>query len=185
MIIVNFISGRDIKLPTLEKVRHDYKKPIYMDVHSLTLGMRSDGSRYLRRPQNWKRYTSCADFLQMNNIEFELLSGEEANKNTVKDFYKMHDPGILKALLITLGERGAYLTTRSGRGIRSDSIATPRTGRVLDSTGCGDVFGAGFCAARMLGFSIQKAAEIAVAAATLKTRTRGIENLSLPPLKTD
>ncbi|MCK5127442.1 MAG: hypothetical protein KAR42_14395 [candidate division Zixibacteria bacterium] len=34
-ILVNFISGRDIKLPALEKLRANYTGMIYMDIHSL------------------------------------------------------------------------------------------------------------------------------------------------------
>lgn len=183
IIMVNFVSGRDISLRSLEKLRLDYKGKIYIDIHSLTLGKKPDGGRFLRRPRNWKRYAACADFLQMNSIEFELLSGKSAEKDTVTAFFKLFSPSRLKALLVTLGDRGAFFASQFGRGVRCQQVRPPRVGRIMDTTGCGDVFGAGFCSAWIMGSSAMRSAEIAVASATMKTRVRGVENLNLPPLK--
>ncbi|MBD3383125.1 MAG: hypothetical protein GF404_13150 [candidate division Zixibacteria bacterium] len=181
--MINFVSGRDISLRSLEKLRLDYRGKIYIDIHSLTLGKKPDGSRFLRRPRNWKRYAACADFLQMNSLEFELLSSNSVEKDSVKAFYKLFSPSSLKALLVTLGEHGAYFVSQFGRGVRCQQVLPPKVGKVLDTTGCGDVFGAGFCSAWITGASAMRSAEIAVASATLKTRVRGVENLNLPPLK--
>ncbi len=182
MTIINFISGKDLSLRTLEKFRIEYTGRIYIDIHSLTLGMRKSGERYLRRPANWKKYCACADYLQVNSEEFELLSGKVISKNALKQFFEAVDKGYLRALHITLGKQGSYLVYKPEsnilvRTIKSLVIRNPR-----DTTGCGDVFGAAFAAAIMKGLPDYKATRIANLRAGENCGYAGIEGLRLQRL---
>lgn len=146
LILVNFISGRDIGLTALEKLRRAYAGPIYMDIHSLTLGRKTVAGgyhRFLRRPRHWKRYAACADILQMNRVEYELLSGEPLSKNGAAAFVRRHLPR-LSCLVVTLGREGALLVRRDGRERRVRFIPVKEVKNPYDTTGCGDIFAAGF-----------------------------------------
>ena len=72
-LYVNFISGFEMDLETAQFLRHAFKGPIYADLHSLFLGVASDG---LRTPQTIPQadlWMSCFDVVQINEDELALL----------------------------------------------------------------------------------------------------------------
>lgn len=145
LVLVNFISGPDVRLAALETFRQRYAGIIYMDIHSLTLGRRripGGYRRFMRRPRNWKRYAACADILQMNATEFELLSGWSFSADRAGRFYD-RELSHLTCLAVTLGADGCLVTYRAGR-TESRRLPAVRIGQVHDTTGCGDIFAAGF-----------------------------------------
>jgi predicted GNAT superfamily acetyltransferase len=143
LILINFISGADISGRNLHWLRDRYEGNIYMDFHSRTLGRRRDGSRFLRRPDDWNEYLDCADIAQMNELEFELLSGHKADEIFCTDFLK-RQLGRTRCLIVTRGSQGCFVTQRSGATIQFASIPAPHVAKVTDTTGCGDIFSAGF-----------------------------------------
>jgi hypothetical protein len=146
LILVNFISGRDIGLATLEKLRHAYAGPIYMDIHSLTLGRKKAKGgyhRFLRRPRHWQRYAACADILQMNRVEFELLSGGPFSDTAAAVFLRRH-PRKARCLVVTLGREGALVVTRGDSQLDVRRVPVREVRHPHDTTGCGDIFAAGF-----------------------------------------
>jgi len=145
LILINFISGADISGRNLLWLRDHCDGEIYMDFHSRTLGRRRDGSRFLRRPIDWKEYLDCADIAQMNELEFELLSGHKADEISGADFLK-RQLGRTRCLIVTRGSQGCFVVQRIGRALRCTTIAASRVARVIDTTGCGDIFSAGFIA---------------------------------------
>lgn len=176
LVMVNFISGADVTLLALEKFRTWYSGLIYMDIHSHTLGKRKvEGGyrRHLRRPPHWRRYVACADILQVNAVEFELLSGAEISRKTAGDFFEA-EAGHLKCLVVTLGSDGSLVTYRSRQGMMvTRHIAPVNVRRVYDTTGCGDIFGAGFVAEYLRTRSFLKAARHGNRLAAARCRKRG------------
>lgn len=146
LILVNFISGRDIGLAALEKLRRSFAGPIYMDIHSLTLGRKKAKGgfhRFLRRPRYWQRYAACADILQMNRVEFELLSGDPLSDNSAVALLRRHLPRV-RCLLVTLGREGVLVASRTDGRWRVLRIPVREVKHPHDTTGCGDIFAAGF-----------------------------------------
>lgn len=145
LVLLNFISGKDVSLKTLEKFRREYSGTIYIDLHSLTLGRRkgSQGAeRYLRLPRLWRRYVACADILQINRVEFELLSRQSFSPQNGRRFFQCLGPNI-KCMIVTLGDNGCMLFISNGEPKAVPLPADPVT-KIYDTTGCGDVFSAGF-----------------------------------------
>ncbi|MFH1699826.1 MAG: carbohydrate kinase family protein [Candidatus Zixiibacteriota bacterium] len=145
IVLVNFISGRDVALQTLERFRRHYHGMIYMDIHSLTLGSRKveDGyKRFLRRPSSWIRYIACADILQMNEDEFEILSKTQLSNKNPKKFWSLISLRT-KCLVLTLGREGSRIVSGKLRP-KIQKIAPLGVAHVYDTTGCGDAFAAGF-----------------------------------------
>jgi sugar/nucleoside kinase (ribokinase family) len=78
-----------------------------------------------------------------------------------------------------LGERGAIVAVKFGQGgglavhgqelVRSESIPTD----VVDTTGAGDTFDAGFIAGRLSGWPLGRCLQLAVASGSLSTRASG------------
>ncbi len=175
-VVVNFISGSDVTLAALEKFRSWFTGLIYMDIHSHTLGRRKvEGGyrRHLRRPPHWRRYIGCTDILQVNAVEFELLSGIEISRRAAGDFYEA-EAGYMRCLIVTLGADGCLITYRGKRGlIVTRRVPAMDIRRVYDTTGCGDIFGAGFVAEYLRTKSLLKAARHGNRLAGARCRKRG------------
>ena len=69
LLFINFISGRELRLQTLKKIRRNLNCPIYIDFHYLSLGFRKNGLRYPRPFPNWREWLRCGDIIQMNENE--------------------------------------------------------------------------------------------------------------------
>lgn len=182
LFVMNFISGFDVTAETLIKFRSRYRGKIYMDLHSLTLGKHPDGRRYFRKPDNWRDYCTCADFLQMNAEEFKLVHGADltiANQITLFSEFRER---YLKALLVTCGSEGAYLTYEAGGQTECLHIPTQPAAQDADTTGCGDIFGAAFCAGLVIETDFERSVRLAVQTASLACKFKGVETLKFNPL---
>jgi sugar/nucleoside kinase (ribokinase family) len=162
LALVNFISGHDMTLTALTKFRNAYDGIIYMDFHTLSLGLRKDGGRFSRRPKRWMEYVAQCDFLQMNRSEFNLLSGELPDRKSLVRFFERYLSKTARALIVTLDSSGAAMVTRDASKILFRQRKPTRTLRVTDTTGTGDLFSAGFCAGLATGRSLTSCLRLAV-----------------------
>jgi sugar/nucleoside kinase (ribokinase family) len=154
IVLVNYISGRDIYLRTLRKIRRNYKGIIYCDIHSLTLGKRKDGSRYLRTPPEWPSVIETGDYVQMNRVELGTLVARriEPHPKAVREGLRklislLRQKGIVvtkKVFIVTSGADGCFLFYfRDSRPV-FQHFAPQRKVAQSDTTGCGDCFSSGF-----------------------------------------
>lgn len=182
-ILVNFISGSDISNANLIWLRSQTRAMVYIDFHSRTLGRRADGTRYLRRPRDWRKTVHCADFLQMNEVEFELLSRQQPDRSRCQRFMETEMNKGAQALLVTLGSRGCLVCYRRGTSIVARQVEPKAAKKVIDTTGCGDVFAAAFLSAVMSEASIPNATASAVRVATSRAENPSVENLDFNRLR--
>lgn len=141
LILVNFISGHDVAMSALQRLRAEYDGPIYIDIHSYLLGRHRDGTRFSRRPKNWLKIVACADFLQMNEIEFTTLSDAVADPESVRKWARDVLPPLrCQCLTVTLAARGAFCAVRQGRGWQITHCPSRPRPKGNDPTGAGDVF---------------------------------------------
>jgi sugar/nucleoside kinase (ribokinase family) len=178
LVLVNFISGFDISLSTLRKIRRSTDALIFMDIHSLTLGVRRDGRRFLRTPRSWRDYVRQADFLQANLTELHVLSGTRVNSsNRIRDFGKDVLSLGPKAVLLTLGEEGALMVYRHGKGCRLKREKGIRVRAFKDATGAGDVFSAGFLIRYLESGNLARSLDFANRVAAEKCKVSGVEGI--------
>ncbi|MBV9110493.1 MAG: carbohydrate kinase family protein, partial [Gemmatimonadetes bacterium] len=81
-LYVNFLAGWELDLATAQALSHfrESGRPVYADLHSLFLGPpRPDGPREPRPLPRWAEWLRCFDAVQMNEHEFELLTGRPLN----------------------------------------------------------------------------------------------------------
>ena len=144
IILINFISGFDLSLKTLERIRRNTKRPIFIDIHSLTLGIRKNGERFQCKPKLWKRYLKCADILQMNWEELLVLSDKKIkNKNQTRKWGEKILKSGPKVLIITLGKGGAFIIYGEDGKIKYH-LSPAKLSKTVDTVGCGDVFTSAF-----------------------------------------
>lgn len=189
-LYVNLISGFELDLETLQLVRQHVAGPIYLDLHSLLLGIEHDGTRtprYLDHPEAW---CACADLLQVNEAEMSLMAPDPMALAA-----KALGAGV-RALLVTLGKRGAVYFTVPGferlSDLRRTGPAAPPAGTVRtalvpavragtdpgDPTGCGDVFGATHFSRLLAGDNFADALHAALRAASRNVEYRGATGLA-------
>jgi hypothetical protein len=174
MLILALNSGFDISLPDWRKIVDVSRVPVWLDVHSLALDSVLNEPRRYRPLPEWIEWARGASYLQANLQELASMMGHPGRPPTAREASefaaKVLEQG-LSAVFITLGRRGAIVA--AGRG--PVKISPPGSRRVLDSTGCGDVFCAGTASGISRGASSYEAAEFGVALAAAATSVQGIE----------
>ncbi|GEM_PF-240912 len=144
-VLINMVSGSDITLETLDYIRMEIREkgiPVHFDFHSLTLGIDQEFKRFRRPLTDWRRWCFMLRSIQMSEEEALGLSAEHYDETTLTNHLM---PLMVETFIITRSERGATaivqdvhkkLTRRNFEGVSF--------GPTVDTTGCGDVFGATF-----------------------------------------
>jgi len=178
VFLVNFISGQDLSLETFSRLRSGTRAAVYTDLHSLTLGIDERGRRYRRLLPQWPRWAAQTDVLQMNRAEARSLSGSPLEQDAeVRCFGRevlRQGPSVL---LITLDADGSLLVTGSDKDLIVEHIPPCRPQRVVDTTGCGDVFLAAFLSRHACGGDPLASSRFANRAAGIKAGLCGIEEM--------
>jgi sugar/nucleoside kinase (ribokinase family) len=165
-LYLNFSTGEELDHATALALRHAFPGPIYADLHALVI---DDASRPLAPDApSWFR---CFDVVQVNEAEMMRLSPDPLSLAA-----RVLAEGAA-LLLVTVGARGTVFvaepgfdgwpagsaltgrvsrTLRAGTPLRTARIASTEAD-VVDTTGCGDVFGATTCALLLAGASIEAA----------------------------
>lgn len=178
VLLVNFISGRELSLETLRRVRAHTMATIYMDIHSLSLGIDQEGRRFWRQIPNWPEWVAQADVVQVNRGEARLLAGGPVEtEREVLSLGRMVLEAGPAILLLTLGSRGSMMISASGEDPRLWRFDPQPPAKVRDTTGCGDVFLAAFVAEHVRSGDPHKASRFANLAAGAKSGFSGIEEL--------
>jgi len=176
--LVNFISGRDLSLETMKLIRAHTKATIYMDIHSLCLGIDGEGRRFWRQIPHWQDWVAQADVVQVNRGEAKLISGSQVwSEEELLSFGRTVMAAGPSILLLTLGSEGSLVVTGSGEDIRIQRFSSYPPSAVIDTTGCGDVFLAAFVSEHVKSGDAQRASRFANQAAGMKCGLSGIESL--------
>jgi len=168
-LYVNFISGFEMTLATMQALRHAFHGPIYGDLHSLALGRDPDGARYYRKVDEALAWLTCCDVAQLNEDEMRQMDSEPLALAA-----RALGLGV-GAVCVTLGPRGVVYVSRgdfahlgwagSPRPPRGPGAALVKTALVApeggtldgDPTGCGDVFGGTLVAELVGGTALEPA----------------------------
>ena len=171
-LYLNFISGTEVDLAGAERLRDRLDVPTYADLHSLFLDIADDGRRRPRYLPSGERWIGCFDTVQMNENEFRLLVHGVADpwREAARAM-----AGRAGTIAVTRGAEGAELLTRDPGGgpPRRQHVPVAAGSAPGDPTGCGDVWGAAFFAARLGGAGLRAAARRANAMARAKLRFSG------------
>jgi sugar/nucleoside kinase (ribokinase family) len=176
-ILINMESGFDITLETLDAIRmtvRDARTPIHFDFHSLTLGIDQESKRFRRPLTDWRRWCFMLNSIQMNQEEALGLTAEHYDEPTLVNQLM---PLMVNALVITRGDRGATAILQENKKLTYCQVPGVSRGPVLDTNGCGDVFGAAFFYHSLHNKNYAGSAEFANQAAALKSTFVGVEGI--------
>lgn len=115
--------------------------------------------------ENKLEFLKYVHFLKVNEMEMEVLTGES---DTRKAAHKLHEWGV-KEVVITLGSMGSIIYD----GKDFFPVPAYKPSDVLDATGCGDTYMAGYLYKRAQGAGYEESGKYGAAMATIKIEGMG------------
>ncbi len=160
-ILINMITGFDISIDNIEKIRNAYKGLIYFDVHTLARGVDENMKRNFRPILQIEKWLVNIDILQCNESEL----------TTIVD-YKI-EPAVeyilntgVKILIVTKGENGVAAFYKGGNIVKQILLEAEKV-IVKNKIGCGDIFGAVFFYSYLRGGNLEESLKKANKAAAI------------------
>lgn len=189
-LYINFLSGWELDLETVQLIRRHFSGPIYGDLHMLAWAVQPDGLRTLRPIPNVREWCASFDFLQVNEDEMSMLAPDPMALAATA----LHEG--VQTLVVTLAKRGAVYFAPSSFNSISDLRHAPARGHPAESpiktalvppehitnggdpTGCGDVWGATYFSRLLAGDTLNAAILAAHRAAARNVGHRGASGLA-------
>ncbi len=168
-------SGFDIELAAWRRVVAAAACPIWFDIHSLALTRVVGQTRRYRSLPEWPDWVSGVTYLQANLKEVASMLGEPERLPGREDLagFGLAVAGLgVQAVFLTMGKDGAMVLTSDG----ARRIGCREAGRVVDTTGCGDIFCAGAAAMLAAGSAPAEAAAFGVELASEAVGVAGVLN---------
>ncbi len=168
--LVNMISGADVAVDTLARVRAGERGRFLLDIQALA-----------RTPDTPRRPRIVADFAAWSRL-FHVVRGSEAEVSCFGGA-----PGDVRAaarrildagaaeVIATRGERGARAWASGPDGPQEISVPAGPCDRPVDPTGCGDAFLSAVCAGRVLGLDARESLRLG---AFVGSRVLGLSGLA-------
>jgi sugar/nucleoside kinase (ribokinase family) len=185
-VLINMVSGADITLDTLKKIRSGFDGYIHMDIHNLVMKTNSEGFREHTNLENWREWCANTDTLQMNEFEIGILSREKRNDYEIAEEILINLNRSGQGVIVTKGKTGVSGFTRKEKSFGKEKfydldrydIAAVENPHYIDSTGCGDVFAASFMVDYSKNTDFKKSLHFATRTASFKTSLKGIDELN-------
>ena len=148
--------------------------PIWLDVHSFVLARHVGAHRDYVAVPDWRDWMAGVTYLQANRQEVASLRGHPErwpSADEIADFAAEAFAVGIRTVLVTMGKDGVLVLTEDG----PRRISAPTAGRVVDTTGCGDVFAAATLRLLIRGAPLFEAAAAGVVLASNAVGLIGIE----------
>lgn len=159
-----YFSGLEVEEDTGEELvsfLEEKKKPLLFAASSRVVGIKEE---------MLERVYALHPILHINEYEAECMSKNENIENAADILFGK----TLAPVIITLGEKGAYIKTKDEAAYVNTKILKPE--EIVDSVGAGDGHAGGFIAGLMKGLSIKEATKYAnkLARSSLKHAGGGV-----------
>lgn len=174
MLLLVLNSGFDIELRDWKNIARSASYPVWIDIHSLALAKKLQEPRNYVSLIEWEEWVEGIDYLQANKQEVASMLGfpkRLLREEEITHFGKRAFELGVKAVFMTLGREGGIVMTPEG--LRK--IASLEAERMVDTTGCGDVFCGATAAKLMDGLDPFASASFGLGLATEAVGLKGIE----------
>ena len=177
-VIINFVNGTEIDLPTMREFRRMSSGTIYLDMHNIMVRFGPDGDKSLIDFANWPDWVAQFDLVQMNEFEAATVLKRELTKpadflNAAREVLRAGP----RAVLVTMGPRGVVVAHRRDGEDYGVLIPAAPVKNFIDATGCGDAFSTGTLWNYLQTGDILVAAMAGALVGAINTEVRGIGRL--------
>jgi hypothetical protein len=187
-LLINMVSGVDITLDSLKKVRKNFSGYIHADLHNIVMKTDDKGNRTRAGIPHWEEWCAGSNTLQMNEAEMSSMPGKKLSEyEFAEQILSTEDANHGNALVITRGKSGVSLFRKIDKKVMGevyseiDKIDLPsiESHSFKDSTGCGDVFASAFFlkTVQNKGKDYTPGVKFANRMAALNTSLTGVEEL--------
>lgn len=184
-VLVNMISGIDIKLDTLKSIRKNFRGFMHIDIHNLVMKTNPDGSREHTNLENWREWCSNTTTVQMNEFEINTLSRTKKKEYEIAEEILINMKNDVAGIIVTRGKNGVSGFTRKEKSfggekfydLDKDDVSAIENPHFADSTGCGDVFAASFTLDYSKNGNFKKSLHYSTRIASFNTSLEGINEL--------
>ena len=184
-ILINMISGIDITIETLKKIRKNFNGYVHIDIHNIVMQTREDGSRSHRPVDNWYEWCTNSDTVQMNEFELASLSKEKMTEYKIAEQILFNRNYEVKGLIVTRGKEGVRGIIKKEKVYGKEKfmdldridVASIENSHFKDSTGCGDVFASAFTLDYSKNGNFEKSMHYANRIASFNSSLEGIDEL--------
>ncbi len=170
-VLLNMVSGVDIRLSDLQKLRSKIKCPVYFDVHTFSREADSKQNRKFRTIPGADNWLVNTDIVQANESELRTLYNSKCENEIARFVLNMG----VSALIVTKGDRGVRLYRKQKNDLTSFFLPAVKVNSV-NAVGCGDTFGASFFYHYIRTYDFNKSLRYANIAAGIVTGYKKIEN---------
>jgi hypothetical protein len=173
MLLMVFNSGFDLEFEDWRKIAGTAKRPIWFDVHSLVLDRKLGVHRNYVALPDWREWMAGVTFFQANRQELACLLGHPGYWAEEKEIASFASDAFrlgIQAVFVTMGGDGILVSAPNDARL----IRSPKAERVVDTTGCGDVFCAKTAQCLARGIPLFEAAEAGAALASQAAGSAGV-----------
>lgn len=180
-VLVNFITGQEMDADGLDSLGRRVRAQgghLHVDIHNSISRWNDDGEREYVGLEEWQKWVAQAHTVQMNEFEVEQVLGRtvRGTEEYMRAAAEICSAGP-DAVMITLGPLGSVMAHRRDDGIYTLDWPAADLGTVIDTTGCGDSFSAGFVVSYLRTRDLVYANAAANVVGDVNCITRGIGNL--------
>jgi len=171
-ILINMISGFDIGLNQLKKIRENFSGFIYLDVHTFSRGLEHHGHRGFRKIEHFNEWAECVDIIQANEYEVKTVASFDDEEKIAIEILSRGT----KQLIVTMGDVGAklyYLQNNELNFIFHSAVKIETANKI----GLGDVFGAAYFYNYIKTGNSFYSLEVAVVASGIAAGLNGLSKL--------
>jgi sugar/nucleoside kinase (ribokinase family) len=170
-VLVNMISGRDVTPSTLAPLRRATDARFFLDVQALARTLESP--RVPRPVPAWREWCALFDVVRGNELEIAHFAGER--RDEARAVAALLDAGPSE-VLVTRGASGGTRYWRDG-SVRAETYEAWPAPEATDTTGCGDAFLSGVCAAHAFGMAPDAALRLGAYVAAEVACLAGLESM--------
>ena len=184
-LLINMISGVDITLETIKKIKDNFDGTSHIDIHNLVMKTNKDGTREHTSVDNWIDWCINTDTIQMNEYEIISLSEKKMKEYEIAEKILVHPESKVEGVIVTRGNNGTSGYTKKEKKFGTEKysdldkmdLSAVENPHFVDSTGCGDVFAASFLYDFSANKNFTKSLHYANRIASFNASLEGIDEL--------
>ena len=167
--VINPLNSNDIPLETLEYL-NSFNLPIFISLQGFLRFKDKSNSMVLKSSEDLDYIFNIAEAVFLDEKELKIVSDEDKSDSKIEIQGIVFENESNSIFIITNGSKGSRITDFKDINIKIDSV---KCDNIVDATGCGDTYMAGFISSWLNGEDLKESGDFASLIATKKLESFG------------